>query len=414
MAKAVRKRRLRHWVLFLGAIWLVFALWQAPVVPPAAAEQIRGVWMTNVGASLMYYTLRADEVVANLAKHHLNTLYPCVWNRGYTLHPSRTAKAAGAPLRDVTTDMLFVPGDDILRELVYQAHRQHLRILPWFEYGLMIPATAAIAQAHPDWLTVNQAGATVGDPLAPNPILPRPLRNFQLEIAGGNLAWLNPFHPEVQQFLTDLIVEVVQRYAVDGIQLDDHFGLPIDFGYDPYTVNRYQSEHGGAAPPSDPSDAEWVAWRANQITQLMEKITYAVKAVDPKAAISISPNPPSFAYRKYLQDWTRWVDLGLIDEVVVQLYRTDLSIFENDLYNSGFYQLRDRVPIAIGLYTGPFLSSKPIDRLSQEIQAVQAAGYRGVAFFCWETTFWFFKGSSAQEIWQTLVNQFAPSSSLLK
>ncbi|MEO1399869.1 MAG: family 10 glycosylhydrolase [Cyanobacteria bacterium J06635_1] len=407
MGKPKRGRFWRHFALFLAALWTVFAVWQAPTVSPVVAEQIRGVWMTNVGASLMYYTMRTDEVVANLAKHHLNTLYPCVWNRGYTLHPSQVAKAAGGVLRDVTTDILFLPGDDVLRGLIHQAHRQHLRIVPWFEYGLMIPETAAIAQAHPDWLTTNRVGVTVGDPLTPNAILPRPLRNFQLEISGGNLAWLNPFHPEVQQFLTDLIVEVVQRYPVDGIQLDDHFGLPIDFGYDPYTVELYKADHGGVAPPEDASSAEWVAWRANRITGLLEKIVYAVKEIDPKAAISVSPNPPSFAYNKYLQDWPRWVELGLVDDVVVQVYRNDLKIFENDLYNSGFYDLRNQVPIAIGLYTGPFLNSKSIDRLNEEIQAVQAAGFRGVAFFCWETTLWVFKGGSAQEVWQTLVERFS-------
>lgn len=49
----------------------------------------------------------------------------------------------------------------------------------------------------------------------------------------------------MQQFLVNLIVEVVQRYPVDGIQLDDHFGLPIEFGYDPYTIKLYQNGHSG-------------------------------------------------------------------------------------------------------------------------------------------------------------------------
>lgn len=398
----------RRAALFLVALWVAIALWQAPVVSPmAATDQIRGVWMTNLGAAWMYYASRTDEVTATLAKHRLNTLYPCVWNRGYTLHPSQVAKAAGGVLRDVTTDIPLLPGDDVLKGFVYQAHRQHLRILPWFEYGLMIPETAAIAQAHPDWLTTTRFGNSVQNPLSPFPLFPTPLKNFQLEIAGGNLAWLNPFHPEVQQFLTDLIVEVVERYPVDGIQLDDHFGLPVIFGYDPYTTELYKAEHGGMAPPENFQDAEWVAWRADGITRLMEKISAAVKQANPEAVVSISPNPPGFAYSKYLQDWRRWVDTKLVDEVVVQVYRDELSILENDLYNSGFYDLRDQVPIAIGLYTGPFLSAKPISVLKEEIQAVQAAGYRGVAFFCWETTFWVFKGGSAGAVWQTLVQSFS-------
>ncbi|MEO1445819.1 MAG: family 10 glycosylhydrolase, partial [Cyanobacteria bacterium J06635_11] len=226
MAKLKRRRFLQRIALFLGAFWGAIALWQAPIVPTVSTDQIRGVWMTNVGAALTYYTQRTDDVVANMAKHHLNTLYPCVWNRGYTLHSSKVAKAAGGVSRDVVTDIPLLPGDDVLKGFVHQAHRQNMRILPWFEYGLMIPETSAIAQAHPDWLTTTQTGTTVEKPLIPQPGLPKPLQNFQLEMAGGNLAWLNPYHPEVQTFLTDLIVEVVENYDIDGIQLDDHFGLP--------------------------------------------------------------------------------------------------------------------------------------------------------------------------------------------
>ena len=103
--KFKHRRFLERVLLFFGTIWLVFALWQAPVVSLAASEQIRGVWMTNLGASLSYYTQRADEVVANMAAHQLNTLYPCVWNRGYTLHSSAVAKAAGGVSKEILTDL---------------------------------------------------------------------------------------------------------------------------------------------------------------------------------------------------------------------------------------------------------------------------------------------------------------------
>lgn len=90
------------------------------------------------------------------------------------------------------------------------------------------------------------------------------------------------------------------------------------------------------------------------------------------------------------------MDLNLVDEVIVQVYRDDLAVFENDLYNSGFYDLRDRLPVAIGLYTGPFLKEKSAQILNREIQTVQTAGYSGVAFFCWETTLKQLQGLSSR------------------
>jgi len=407
-----RKFRRKWWVrigLALLSAWLVLCLWQATVVQShtLAPQTIRGVWMTNYGASLMYYTTRLDEVVANLAKHHLNTLYPAVWNRGYTLYPSQVAEQAGGIRRDRLTSLPFLPFQDTLREAIHQAHRQHLRLIPWFEYGLMIPTRSAIAQQHPDWLTTNRAGERVsgGEPTPPASRL-APLWHLRQEAAGATLGWLNPCHPEVQQFMVELIAEAVQRYPVDGIQLDDHFGLPIEFGYDPYTQALYRQEHGGAAPPDNPADSEWMRWRAEKITQLMGRIVAAVRAVKPAAIISLSPNSPAFAYGQYLQDWLTWADLGWLDEVIVQVYRDDLAALQAELDNGDLKAVNQRLPVGIGLYTGPVTQAKPADKVQSEIEAVRTAGYRGTAFFCWETTLWLFKGSPADRIRDLFTQQF--------
>lgn len=334
----------------------------------------------------MYYTTRMDEVMARLAQYRLNTVYTAVWNRGYTLYPSRVALRAGSLSRAPLTSLPLLPFQDALSEAVYQAHRQHLRLIPWFEYGLMLPVNSPIARKHPDWLTATRSG-------------------------GKENGWLNPFHPTVQQFLVDLIVEVVQRYPVDGIQLDDHFGLPIEFGYDPYTSKLYQADHDGASPPSNPANSEWIAWRAERLTQLMAKITKAIKAERGGAIVSLSPHAPKFAYQRYLQDWMRWVKLGLVDEVIVQVYRQDLTALKAELYNGGFRSsLRQTVPISIGLYTGPVFAAKKIYNLRHEVEAVRVAGYKGVSFFCWETTFWLFKGSEDLQVRQTFFKLFSKAS----
>ena len=407
-AQLARRRRRRYLALTIAVAWLVLAGWQAPTVKLEATGQIRGVWMTNIAAAINYFSFRLDDAGANLAEHRINTLYPSVWNQGYTLYPNEVTKRAGGSCCDRIANVPLYPFDDILHSLTRQAHRHNMRLIPWFEYGLMIPASSPIARAHPEWLTTNQAGDIITAPLSAHPLLPQPLKNFQMEISGGNLAWLDPMHPEVRQFLTDLIVDVVKRYPVDGIQLDDHFSLPMSMGYDPYSVQLYQDTHGGALPPDDPSAPDWVAWRAYAITSLLADITQAVKQVRPGVIVSVSPNPPGFAYRKYLQDWLQWVNLGIVDEIVVQLYRDDLSVFEKDLYNSGFHDLRSQIPIAIGLYTGPLSAAKDFNRTIDEISAVQQAGYGGVAFFSWETTFWLLKRATDLEVKQTLLRLFQP------
>ncbi|NJL65190.1 MAG: family 10 glycosylhydrolase [Methylacidiphilales bacterium] len=379
--------RYRWFVLAVAALLVFTSLWQAPTINRSAIpnNEIRGVWMTNYGAALSYYTTRLDDVIANIAKHRLNTIYPAVWNRGYTLHPSTVAESVSGSSQDSMTSLPLLPFQDTLSELVKQAHRQKLRIIPWFEYGLVVPKNHAIAKRHPDWLTMTQSGKIA---------------------LKDNMAWLNPCHPEVQEFLTNLIVDVVKRYPVDGIQLDDHFALPVEFGYDAYTAKLYRREHNGNSPPQNPKNSEWMAWRAGKLTQLMDKISKSVKDENQDVIISLSPNSLNFAYNRYLQDWGKWVDLGLLDEVIVQVYREDLRAISNELNNRELQNIKNKLPIAIGLYTGPFLSPKSIPKLQREIQIVQKYNYSGVSFFCWETTLWFFKGGSEQQLENSLRKVF--------
>jgi len=79
--------------------------------------------------------------------------------------------------------------------------------------------------------------------------------------------WLNPFRPEVQQFIQDLILEIVSKYDIDGIQFDDHFGLPSE-GYDAFTVGQYMQEHAGKRPPDNPQNSKWLRWRLTKLLSI--------------------------------------------------------------------------------------------------------------------------------------------------
>jgi uncharacterized lipoprotein YddW (UPF0748 family) len=378
-----RTIRRRIGIALMACLSIVF-LWPAALVPANTSQSLSGTWMTHFSASALYHSTRLDNGIADLAKAQVNTLYPAVWDHGHTLHASAVLAKAGGSNRN---PWLHTPlSGDILTAMVKEAQRQHLRLIPWFEYGLMVPLDAQIVRQHPDWLTRQQNQRMTDDRPEGN----SPLAQLSKAIKGGEQGWLNPFHPEVQQFLVDLIGEVVQNYAVDGIQLDDHFGLPITYGYDPQTVALYRSTHTGQSPPQNPENAEWVKWRADRLTTLMAKIHQRVKAIRPQAVVSLSPNTPDFSYRKYLQDWARWVELKLLDEVVVQIYRPELDSLRAELAKPTLKSLAQQVPLSIGLYTGPFGNGKSVAQIEQEVAIVRSSGYQGIAFFSWESTFGLF------------------------
>ena len=346
-------------------------------------REIRGVWITNVDSDVLFTRDRLATAIKDLRSLNFNTIYPVVWNWGYTTYPSKVAKrvvgssfmpkkSAGLLINRKLSRTEGLEGRDVLKEMVTQGHKQGLAVIPWFEFGFMAPATtdpagSDLAKLHPDWLTQKQDGGTTW------------------KEGKDPRVWLNPFKPEVKQFIIDLVVEVVGKYDVDGIQFDDHFGLPSEFGYDKFTVDLYKLEHQGKLPPQDYKNEEWINWRADKITALMRDLFAAIKATNPKAIVSISPNPQTFAKSFFLQDWAKWERQGLVEELLIQVYRDKLETFVGELQKPEVQLASKHIPVGIGILTG--VKPKPISmkQIQTQIAAVRKQGLAGVSFFFYET-----------------------------
>jgi uncharacterized lipoprotein YddW (UPF0748 family) len=334
---------------------------------PELGQELRGVWMTNVDSDVLLSRSNLEQAIARLERLNFNTIYPTVWHEGYTLYPSEVAtKSFGQAVRPEPQ----FQGRDVLAEAVEMGHYRRLSVIPWFEFGLMSEENAALTKKYPQWLTTRKDGSSVfvyGD---------RGQHRF---------VWLNPLRPEVQNLIVDLIVEVVSKYDVDGIQLDDHFGMPAELGYDDYTIALYKQDHDGKLPPDNQKDLEWTRWRAKFVTDLMVKVSTAVKAIKPKCIISLSPNPKDFSYEKYLQDWHQWVKMGLLDEVIIQVYRNDLSGFEKELKSPELAEIRQTVPVSIGILTGLRTQNVNMSQIQAQVNSTRGEGFNGFSFFFYET-----------------------------
>lgn len=349
----------------LGAI----GLHRAPARSTAPTQENRGLWLTSIGLTGLYHSTLLDETLSDLSQRGFNTLYPAVWNRGQTLYPSRVVPAA------------FTLGD-VLSTTVREGKRQGLRIIPWFEYGLKVTDRSALARQHPEWLARDRNGRPYINPEPVN-ALPFPLKGLSRAVTGADHVVLNPIHPQVQNLIVKMFVDVVKRYNVDGIQIDDHFALPVQLGYDSYTRQRFRQEQG-VEPPADPTDPAWMEWRANKLTELVGKISTAIKQQKPAIVFSIAPNPPAFAYRTTLQDWPTWVRRGYVDEVVVQVYRPTVAEMEAIAADPQIYGLQAYVPVSLGLYAGPGLKAKTGQQLDREVAVTRRLRYNGFALFSWE------------------------------
>ncbi len=331
---------------------------------PDPQGEIRGVWLTNIDSDVLFSATAVTEAIDSLSEYNFNTLYPVVWNRGYTQYPSQVMKR----VIDVELDpQPELQNRDVLQEIITQAKAKNMSVMPWFEFGFMVPQDSKFLQSRPNWITTNQQG------------VPFVKDNNQFQV------WLNPFNPQVQQFVLDLVIEVVSKYDVDGIQFDDHFGLPVELGYDEFTTRLYQREHDGKNPPSDPKDAEWVRWRADKITDFMMRLFWVVKDYKPNCTISLSPNPKSYAYNNYLQDWPTWEREGYVEELVLQVYRNNPTAFKADLEASEVLDAKVNIPVAVGILTGLKTQSVELSTVKDQVAESRRRKFAGVSFFFYET-----------------------------
>lgn len=279
--------------------------------PISSIKEIRGVWIVDhAHSSVLTSPTNITNALNFLQAHGFNTVFPAVWNRGFTAFPSDVMVSHGFPKQD---NFYASKGFDPLQEIVSQGKSRGMAVIPWFEFGFAAsPDTDGghILQNKPQWSALDSAGN---------------------KVRHGGLTWMNSLNPEVQQFMLDLILEVIQKYNVDGIQGDDRFpAMPFNAGYDAETKDKFRAKHG-TNPPNNGKDAKWVQFRADLLTQYLKTINAKVEATKPSCIVSMSPAPFPFGRDNLMQDSDTWVKQNLVDFLHPQLYRQSFNSPKPDL-----------------------------------------------------------------------------------
>lgn len=323
-----------------------------------------GLWLTTVDSAVMYDAAESQRAVQFLQTHGFKRAAVPLQTGGQLLWPVRAPNnRLGMPLDP------RLPHSTHTEVLIGALNRNGIETVGWFEFGLMAPAEAPWLAGREQLLLRNQAGETTW-------------------LEGGHLkrVWLNPALAEVRDGLTALVVDACQQLPLTAIQFDDHLGYPATFGYDPTTLALWRSTAAGARQPNPaPDDPEWIAWRAGWITSLVAQIRKAMAQSCPGIRLSVAPNPQQFSYSNYLANWGDWVQRGLVDEVVVQIYRNDPAALRAELADPTLRQAATKLPVRIGLLAGLRAQPKAPAQLQLERQIVAEQGLAGIDLFFYET-----------------------------
>jgi uncharacterized lipoprotein YddW (UPF0748 family) len=146
----------------------------------------------------------------------------------------------------------------------------------------------------------------------------------------GTHHWLIPTEKEVQDHSLAVFLDVVRRYDIDGIHMDDYFypykekdkaGKLIPFP-DDASWSSYQKA-GGKLPRDD--------WRRDAVNRFVERLYREVKNLKPHVKVGISPfgiwrpgHPKGIAgldqYAELYADAKLWLNKGWVDYWTPQLY----------------------------------------------------------------------------------------------
>ena len=180
------------------------------------------------------------------------------------------------------------PGYDPLAFAITEAHRRGIELHAWF----------------------NPFRATVSDKPVGSGHISR--RRPDLIKRAGSTTILNPSLAASQQHVLSVIMDVVRRYDIDGVHLDDYFY--------PYPPNH------------NIADGKTPAQRRAAIDSFVSRLYSSVKSVKPWVRVGISPfgiwqpNYPGGvpagvnAYEHLACDARKWLAKGWVDYLSPQLY----------------------------------------------------------------------------------------------
>lgn len=304
---------------FLLAAMLGFALGgqaalyePSAALPPAPPREFRGVWVATVanidwpskpGLTTAQQKAELISILDRAAQLKLNAII-------FQVRPACDAMYASQiePWSEYLTGVMGKapePYYDPLTFAIEEAHKRGMELHAWFN--------PYRARHFKSW---SQASANHISRTHP-----------ELVRSYGKYLWLDPGERDVQDYSLKVVMDVVKRYDIDGVQFDDYFypdpaevGINADF---PDEASWRKFGAGGKLSKAD--------WRRENVNTFIRRVYDSIKATKPWVKFGVAPfgiwrpgQPPQIhgkdAYSVFYADSRKWLVNGWLDYCAPQLY----------------------------------------------------------------------------------------------
>lgn len=243
-------------------------------------------------------------------------------------------------------------GYDPLAFAVREAHARGIELHAWFNpFRAATSASAAFAKshvsrAHPEWVRRH-----------------------------GSLLWIDPGVPAARDYVLGVILDVVRRYEIDGVHIDDYFYPYPTKGVSDFADAASWKAHGAASGLSRGD------WRRDNINRFVESLYRRVKAEKPSVKVGISPFgiyrpgvPATIeagldAYGQLYCDAKLWLERGWCDYLSPQLYWSIEPAKQSFPVLLDWWRAQSKIgrPVWPGIATERIGSARPAREIAKQI-----------------------------------------------
>ena len=224
-----------------------------------------------------------DKIIADLKAGGFNVYVPCIWHSGaarYLTHLGLMESWVREP-----------PAPDLLSYLIQQAHKAGIEVHPWFTVMLRTD-TSPLTKFY---------GAGVPD------------KAFNVQ------------DPNFRDYISEVILDVVQRYPVDGINLDyiRSMGACTTMTCQTDYLSRYRTplDQDLANVYRDPAAHARISnWNGEAVTDIVQKIRLGSQQIRPGIILSVDSVPLEAGKILQGQNSVVWANANLIDVVFYMNY----------------------------------------------------------------------------------------------
>ena len=297
-----------------------------PLLPK---KELRGVWITTVWGidwPMGDYNMETQkqkylDYLDLFAEHHINAVFFQIRGMADSFYESAYEPWS----KNITGVAGQKPNYEVLTFLIEEAHKRGIQFHAWLN-PYRIATRANKAAAFPEL-----------DPKIPAAWV----KDYE------TIRVYNPALPEVQTRIVDIVKEIITKYDVDGIHLDDYFYPSLSSSEKMNDEAEYQAY--GKETFSSIED-----FRRNNVNTVVKNIREAIVSVKPRIVFSISPAANNESnYTNLFADVVKWSQEGWVDVIIPQLYfatGSSESSFNQRLHWWSQFTYKNVLMVGYGLY----------------------------------------------------------------